>query len=223
MQNKIKLDDASYDLRFLLNRGYRKKNALNFVSNKYLLSQNERNYLARSIFSIIEIKSRSSKIMDVSEIENHFVLVDGYNVLITMETICRKDYDSLIWCDDGIIRDLNAVFGKYKFNEHTEKALKNILSLMDKYHPLKIKFFYDKQVSYSGELARLTNELMEFYGINGEAVLSNNVDFEIVQLACTKKGIVATSDSAIVDKVSRILDLPFYFLKITDKSVKRSF
>ena len=40
----ILLNNAAYDLKFLLNRGYRKKGALNFVSNKYLLNKDERNY-----------------------------------------------------------------------------------------------------------------------------------------------------------------------------------
>ena len=45
------LKDASYDLKFLLNRGYRKKIALNLVANKYLLDKNGRNYLVRKVFS----------------------------------------------------------------------------------------------------------------------------------------------------------------------------
>lgn len=213
--NKDKLQDASYDLRFLLNRSYRKKNALNFVSNKYLLSKNERNYLSRSIFSDIEIKSRMDKITDISEIEDQILIVDGYNVLIGVESICKGDYGSLILCDDGILRDLNAVFGKYKFNEYTKRALNYILSSLGKYRPLTIIFFYDKQVSFSGKLAKLTHKLMAFHKINGEAVLSKKVDFEMVKLASAQNGIVVTGDSAVIDKVRRILDLPFYILKNT--------
>jgi len=206
------LQDASFDLKFLLNRGYRKKNALNFVSNKYLLSKRERNYLARSIYSDLVIKSRMDKIVDITVIENQFLLVDGYNVLITVESICKKDYDSLILCDDGIIRDLNAIFGKYKFSEYTKRALDNILSIISAYNPI-IKFFYDKQVSFSGKLANMTEELINSYKIEGDTVLSSNVDFDIVKMDNIKNCIVATSDSAVIDKVSSILDLPFYMLQ----------
>ena len=209
---KDKLRDASYDLKFLLNRGYRRKNALNFVSNKYLLSKHERNYLTRSIYSDLIAKSRMSKIVDISEIENQILLVDGYNVLISVESICKKDYDSLILCDDGIIRDLNAVFGKYKLNEYTKKALNYILVIISEYNP-KIRFFFDKQVSFSGKLAKITEELMNIYKIGGDTVLSSNVDFEIIKMNSIESCVVATSDSAIIDKVSRILDLPFYILQ----------
>lgn len=217
------LKEAAYDLRFLLNRGYRKKNALTFVSNKYLLHLNERNYLARSIFSSSKSSSRMEKIIDISLIEGQILLVDGYNVLITVESLCRDDYNFLILCDDGIIRDLNAVFGKYKFNENTERALKNIITLIKEYKPLKVKFFFDKQVSFSGKLANLTEEIIHYYGLKGEAVLSKNVDFEIIKVANSQRGIVATSDSIIMDKVDKIVDLPSCFLNMKKISIKRCF
>ncbi len=56
-----KLNDARMDLRFLLNRGYRKKIALNFVGNHYLLNKDERNYLSRQIFSNVKSKNRKQK------------------------------------------------------------------------------------------------------------------------------------------------------------------
>lgn len=216
------LKDASYDLRFLLNRGYRKKNALAFVANKYLLYLNERNYLTRSVFSSSKSAFRMDKIIDLSKIQGQFLLVDGYNVLITVESIFREDGDSIILCDDGIIRDLNAVFGKYKFNEITEKALNNILNLIKKYRPFKIKFFFDRQVSFSGKLANLTEEIIHRQGLNGEVILSKNVDYEIIKLAGAKKEIVATSDSVIMDKVDRIVDIPFHLLENSKINIKRS-
>lgn len=217
------LKKAAYDLRFLLNRGYRKKNAITFVSNKYLLSLHERNYLARSVFSNSKSEFRKNKVVNISKIQGQFLLLDGYNVLITVESIFREDFDSIILCDDGVIRDLNAVFGKYKFNETTEKALDSILGLIDKYRPLKIKIFFDRQVSFSGKLANLTEKIIHHHRLNGEAILSKNVDFEIIRLACTKNGIVATSDGIIIDKVDKIVDLPFYILENSKIKVKRSF
>jgi hypothetical protein len=223
---KIRKDiikEAEHDLRFLLNRGYRKKGALTFVANKYLLSLDERNYLARCVFSESKAASRIDKIVDISKIKGQSILVDGYNVLITSESICRKEYDFLISCDDGVIRDLNAVFGKYKFNEATEVALNSILNSVKKYRPLKIKFFFDRQVSFSGKLANLTEEIMDCHGVQGGAFLSKNVDFEIIKTANAENGIVATSDSVIIDKVDRIIDLPFYFLKSLKIRVKNFF
>lgn len=217
------IKEAAHDLRFLLNRGYRKKGALNFVSNKYLLSIDERNYMARCVFSNSKSVFRMNKIVDISQIEGQSILIDGYNVLITVETIFKEDYSSIILCDDGIIRDLNAVFGKYKFDDKTEDVLTDIIGLIKKYGPLEIKFFFDRQVSFSGKLANLTEEIIGFQGLKGEAILSKIVDFEIIKLSRAKNGIVATSDGIIIDKADRIVDLPFHFLEKSKISLRKSF
>jgi hypothetical protein len=211
---KSKLQEAAYDLRFLLNRGYRKKGALTFAANKYVLNKQERNYLARSVFSRKESKSRKEKIVNISKIKDQFLLVDGYNVLITAESICRGDYNSIILCDDMILRDLNAVFGKYKFNKITGKALSNVLSLLEKYKPSYVHFFFDSPVSFSGKLANLTKKFMDNYKLQGSSNLSKNVDFEIIELSKVKNGIVATSDSIIIDKVDKVVDIPCHILKM---------
>ncbi|MEN4044519.1 MAG: DUF434 domain-containing protein [Methanobacterium sp.] len=210
---KYILKEATHDLRFLLNRSYRKKSALNLVSNKYLLSVDERNYMARCVFSDSKSIFRRNKIVDISKIKGQSILIDGYNVLITVETIFQEDCASIILCDDGIIRDLNAVFGKYKFNDKTKDVLTDILSLIKKYGPSEIKFFFDRQVSFSAKLANLTEEIIDFQGLKGEAILSKIVDFEIIKLSRAKNGIVATSDGVIIDKVNRVVDLPFHFFR----------
>ncbi|MGB9937934.1 MAG: DUF434 domain-containing protein [Methanobacterium sp.] len=217
-----KLKEAAYDLRFLLNRNYRKKNALTFVSNKYVLSLNERNYLGRSIFSNSIINSRKNKIINLPQIENKYILIDGYNVLITTESICRKDYNSLVLCDDGIIRDINAVFGKYKFNKNTEVGLNTILKLIEGYKPY-VTFFFDKQVSWSGKLAQLTKEIMVNMSIKGKAIVSENVDLDIIKAREPKNGIIATSDGIIIDKVDKVIDIPSIFLKNMNIEINNKF
>ena len=213
---KDKLQEAAYDLRFLLNRGYRKKGALQFVANKYVLNKNERNYLARSIFSNLKSLERREKIIDISKIKDQFLLVDGYNVLITVESLYTGEHDSIILCDDMVIRDLNAVFGKYKFRKVTERALNIILALISSYNPSCTCFFFDSPVSFSGRLADLTREIMEEYKLQGNVILSKNVDTEIIRLSRVKKGIVATSDSVIIDKVDKFVDIPHYILEMNN-------
>lgn len=207
---KKRLKEPAHDLRFLLNRGYRKKRALEFVAGKYLLSVKERNYLARSVFSSSISLSRINKLVDISHIRSELILVDGYNVLITFESIYNEDYDSIILCDDGVIRDLNAVFGKYSYKDSTKNALNCILSILR--DSGKLIFFFDKHVSFSGKLSKLTEELIHAHGLTGEAILSKNVDYDIIKLSQDRNAIVATSDSVIMDKVGRILDLPSYYL-----------
>ena len=220
-QQSDKLHNASNDLRFLLNKGYKKVMSIEFVANHYLLNKKERNFLNRTVFSQNKSQSRKSKLIPLCKIKENTLLIDGYNVLITMESICSDD-ESIIIGDDGVIRDVNAVFGKYKFKDNTENALNSIMSLIRVYQPGNVKFFYDNPVSHSGKLAKLTKQIMENHEIKGNAETAVNVDYQLVQLSHQTKGIVATSDGIIMDKVDHILDIPCYIYKIKKKNLSLS-
>lgn len=209
MRNNI-LTSANYDLKFLLNRGYKKKGALNFVSDKYLLNKDERNYLFRKVFSNSKSISRQVKIVAIDAIGERNVFVDGYNVLITSEIIFNHEYDTIVMCDDGILRDVKAVFGKYHMDSITQKVVINVLNLINQHNPHYVNFLYDKPVSKSGELAKLTNSVLRNCRVNGKAEALNNVDYELVKRSNTSKGIVATSDGVIMDRVEQILDIPYW-------------
>lgn len=212
MQSKGKLQDAAHDLRYLLDHGYKKKGAVAFVANRYLLGKRERNFLVRTVFSSQKSEDHKKKLVDIGRIKNKPLFVDGYNVLITMESIFDKR-DSIVSCDDRVLRDVNAVFGKYKLSEVTKKALNEIMFVIKKHSPSSTQFFFDSPVSFSGELAGLTRKLMDVHGLEGGATVSSMVDADLVSLSAKTDGIVATSDSVIMDKVERVVDIPGYILR----------
>ena len=219
MNSENNLHDASCDLRFLLNRGYRRKGALDFVGNRYLLDADERNFLQRTVFSNKKSQLRRSKIIPISRIKNKTLLIDGYNVLITTESICSGDDESVVICDDGVLRDVNAVFGKYKCKKTTKKALNSIIALIKIYKPQNVRFFYDSPVSFSGELAKITQQIMEAHEVPGSAETLPNVDYELVKLSQNLEGVVASSDSVIMDKIYQMVDIPFFIKKIKEKGL----
>ena len=220
-QNSGKLQNARNDLRFLLNKGYKKVMAIDFVGNHYLLDKKERNFLNRTVFSQKKSRSRKSKVVPLCKIKGNTLLIDGYNILITIESICSDD-NSIIISDDGVMRDVNAVFGKYKFKKITENALNSIMSLIRVYQPKNVRVFYDKPVSFSGKLAKLTEGIMENHGISGNSETAVNVDYRLIKLSNETGGVVATSDGIIMDKVDFILDLPCYIYKIKKKNLSLS-
>jgi hypothetical protein len=164
---------------------------------------------------------RIIKIVDITNVANKTILIDGYNVLISVEAICKKQYDSIIMCDDGVLRDLKAVFGKYKTSSSTITALNYIINILSLQNPEQIYFFYDSPVSKSGELANLTNSLIKTFEVNGVAQTNKNVDFELVKLSKEYGGIIATSDGVVMDKVDKILDIPYWVLKSIKDSSKK--
>jgi hypothetical protein len=217
-KNSPRLQHATSDLKFLLNRDYDKRGALDFVGNHYLLDKRERNYLQRTVYSREKSETRKSKIVPLSKIKQKTLLIDGYNVLITIESICKSE-ESVVVCDDGVLRDVNAVFGKYKFKENTENALNSIIALLKIYKPENLHFFYDSQVSFSGKLSKLTQQIMEIREVPGSAETAPNVDYQLINLSNEIDSVVATSDGVIMDKVDHILDIPCFIHKIKKKHI----
>jgi hypothetical protein len=113
--------EAKKDFRYLLNRGFPRTGALKFVGDHYLLDEMQRNYLNRTVFSHQKMETRKSKLILLSEIKNKCVLVDGYNVLITTESVCKGEEKFLVYCDDGVTRDVKAVFGNTKKTKPPKK------------------------------------------------------------------------------------------------------
>lgn len=204
------LKEARKDFQYLLSRGFPRTGALEYVGNHYLLDEMQRNYLNRTVFSREKIETRKNKLILLSDINGKDVLLDGYNVLITVETMFQGEDDLIVDCEDGVTRDVKAVFGKYKENENTEIALTSIISLLKLFKPKRVLFFYDSPVSLSGELARTTNEILKSLNVPGDAQTSKNVDLKLVNLSHELGAVVATSDGIIIDKVDNVLDIPSY-------------
>lgn len=193
------LKDPIYDLRFLLDRGYNKDPAIKIVADKYRLTKKQRNFLLRAIFSKKEAREHRKKI--IKNVKGKDITVDGYNILITVESFLKKK--EIFLCDDGFVRDVSATFGKYRITRTTPRALDMILNKIKKIQPRSVTFIFDSQVSRSGELCKMFREKMPELDINGEAKTSKNADFAIAK----SEGVVCTSDRAIIKKAKRVLDL----------------
>ncbi|AHF81313.1 DUF434 domain-containing protein [Thermococcus paralvinellae] len=205
------LFEAYLDLKYLLNRGYKKNVALNFVANHYKLKKEDRYLLTRCVFSDKEIKAREKKRKPIDFIRNKVLAVDGFNVLITLESVLEG---KAILCEDGLVRDLKYQRG-YRLSEKTKEMLFFLLEFLSKFNPKEVILLYDKPISKSGEIAKLTNEIMKKVGLSGTAEATTSVDFEL-----KKFQIVATSDLAVVDKVKYVVDIPQEFSKSKGIKIK---
>ncbi|MCD6120681.1 MAG: DUF434 domain-containing protein [Spirochaetales bacterium] len=210
MSNKSMLNfqNAITDYRFLLERGYPAKAALKLIGDRYRLSKLKRNCLFRGIVKTDTAHRRKSKIIKRGNFTISSLGVDWYNILITVESYL-KGYPLFI-ADDGIVRDSAGVHGSYKKTAITEKAVEQIISQMEKLNPGKLDIFIDSPVSYSGLMAeylrsRLNNSSLK----NCSVTLVPSADYPLKRYG----GIVASSDSIILDSAVSIIDLPRYVLK----------
>ncbi len=200
----MSLDSAIKDFKYLLDRNYNKITALNLVVNHYKLGKEERNFLLRYVFSENEIKEHKSKLCSIEEINGKRIVIDGYNVLITVEAILEGK--RVIRCMDGFVRDTSRIFSNYKFNKNTETAVKKILRILPRYKPKFILFVFDSQVSRSGELASYVRREIMNLSLDGDAKTSSIADSYITKL----NWITLTSDSAIIENVEKVVDLPSF-------------
>jgi len=195
------LKRAVEDFRYLLGRGYNRESALKFVGDKYQLNKSIRLLLYRCVYGKSEAKKHREKLVSITEMKNEVLAVDGYNSLITVESMLENK--PIILCDDGFIRDLSAIHGKYKFTSTTIQALKLLAKTLLKSKIKQVKFFFDSQVSRSGELASLTRKILVEAGLDGDALAVKKADSEV--LGWSK--IVASSDAVIIQKANKVFDL----------------
>lgn len=197
-----RLREAAKDLRFLLRRRYNKETALRFVGDKYQLNKRERWILYRSIQYPEYAKKILKKKIKLDGVSGKILAIDGYNVLITVECVLKGE--PLILGDDGFLRDIAGVFGKYRISSMTNKALRLILDEVRSFSPKKVLFVYDQPVSRSGELAQRTREIINEMGINGDAMTLKRTDKTIASLG----EVVASSDLPLLLMARAVVDLP---------------
>jgi len=194
-------DKARYDLYLLLNRGYPKSYALRFVGDHYGLKNEERYILSRTVFPKEYILETKRKKTSLKEIEGKEIFLDGYNVIITTESVLmNKTFVSM----DGVLRDTRNVSKKYRMTNETIESVDLILNLLKKYRPGYIQFYLDKMMSKSGKLSEIIREGMGDRGIKGDSETSLSVDHVLKN----KDGIIATNDSAIIARAKKFIDLP---------------
>uniref|UniRef100_A9A886 DUF434 domain-containing protein n=1 Tax=Methanococcus maripaludis (strain C6 / ATCC BAA-1332) TaxID=444158 RepID=A9A886_METM6 len=199
------------DLKYLLNRNYRKKSALDFVTNHYGLNAFERNFFGRCVFSDDHLEIVNKKRTYLGEIKSKSIAIDGFNVLITLESLIER---VAIFCEDDVIRDLKYQKG-YKLTEKSEETIEIILKSMLNLNINNFNVYFDEQTSKSGEISKITRNLMEKFSISGEVILSKKVDFELKQYE-----FVATSDFHIIKNVVGFLDIPNLVSKNNNLDVK---
>lgn len=195
----MSLSNAAADIRYLLDSGYPQKGAISFVCNHYRLDENARHLFSRSIIPCSVSEKRRSKFLPCNMIRDNRLMIDGYNIIIGMESILEK---RAILCDDGIIRDTKGISRKFRASEHTNKANEFIFSYLKGKNPLFVCFLLDSQISNSGILAESLRERIDHYGLKGDARTSRHVDHDLK----VSHDIVATGDGVIIDAAKRVVN-----------------
>jgi hypothetical protein len=199
--NSKDLQKASQDFRYLLSRAYPRKAALELVGNRYQLTSDQRHLLHRGVFSDMDAKSRQKKKISPNQIRGYDLVIDGYNVLITIEA--GLSGRPLVLGDDGFIRDISGLSGNFRKTGKTEKALQLILDVLKRVKPHQTLFLFDAPISKSGELAQEVRDRLLRENLPGDAMAVRVPEKIMIGFP----GIIATSDTAIIDRSTTVVDL----------------
>ncbi|WP_340818883.1 DUF434 domain-containing protein [Methanolobus sp. WCC4] len=195
---------AAADLRYLLERGYRRDSSIRFVGDHYGIGRNDRYILARTVFSDGTARERKKKMVQCDQLQNRSVLVDGYNVLITLESLLRGER---VWlADDSFLRDIRGVFRNHSNDRFTTEAVEEMLSFFVMSEVGTACILLDSQMKHSGDLASFIRKRMHELSITGDAKTSKHVDHDLKN--CDGSYIVATADGIIIDSVGKVIDIP---------------
>ena len=204
-QKALKL--AAADFLYLLDRGYPRSASLQLVGNRYNLNALHREVLHRGVFAREEAKQRRKRLVGPEKLVDRKLLVDGHNVIITTESMLAGR--PLIAANDGLIRDVAGISHRYRISSLTHEAIDHIFRLLHNHPPRITLLFLDAPIRQSGELAAILRSALKSWNLSGDAQALKVPEKQLIG----GKGIVASSDSAILDGVKQAFDLAAAVIK----------
>lgn len=201
------LNEAVTDLAFLFNRGYADHAALTLVGDRYQLRKRQRLALLRACCTDAARQKRKEAAIPPIGLKDELVLIDGYNLLITVESILGDGI--ILQCRDGCYRDISSVHGTYRRVAETHEALLLLGNTLKSLQIKKAHWYLDAPVSNSGRLKTLMHELAQDNDFSWEVELVNNPD---QVLADRHEHILISSDRWILDQADRWFNLTAHIL-----------
>ncbi len=195
------------DYRYLREKGYPEKGSLKLVGDRHRLSRMERNTLFRGVIPEAVASARKKKLMRPEELAGLSLGIDWYNVLITVESFLRGF--PLFVSDDGVTRDSSATHGSYRPTATTEKALSSIMAGLRELGPGRLDVYLDSPIAFSGQMAEEVRGRLSLLSVPVVVALQHTADYPLKWY----EGVVASSDSVILDSARKVLDLPRFVVE----------
>jgi hypothetical protein len=195
------LQNALADFSMLLTKGYADKSTLKLVGDKFSLTQRQRLAIMRSACSDQQLDLRKQRQVKVAGLAHKPLVIDGYNVLITVEAAMS---DAVVFKGrDGCCRDLAGIHGTYRKVTETIPAIELIGEFLKDKSVSQSLWLLDSPVSNSGRLKKLIGELAQKKGWKLDVELLPSPDAELIRT----ENIVVSSDSVVLDGCKKWVNL----------------
>lgn len=196
-----RLRQASRDLCWLLDHGYALASAAELVGNRYTLTTRQRQAVTRCVCSAAARQRRHEHETTTDELREQELWLDGFNVLTTLEAALAGGL--LLRGCDGCLRDLASVYARHHEVQETVPALELLGTSLHAWGVRRCQWWLDRPVSNTGRLKRRMLDLAATHGWDWPVELVFNPD-KVLAEATT---LIATSDSAILDRCQRWINL----------------
>lgn len=195
-ENLPALRQAVADLSWLRTRGYAENSALKLVGDRYQLASRQRSAVGRSACSDQGLRERANRMFHVEQCRDRPVLIDGFNLLITLEAAMAGGV--VLQGRDGCLRDLSSLHGNYHVLADTRRAALLVCETLTQFAPARVIWYLDKPVSNSGRLAAVIRELAaKFPHLATEVQLVPDPD-RLLLTQPPNPALVVSSDSLIL-------------------------
>ncbi len=192
---------AAGDYSELLTKGYAAKSSLKLVGDHFSLTQRQRLALMRGACTAAQLKNRTDRCIEPEQLTHQPILIDGYNLLITIEAALGSA--PVLLCMDGCCRDLAGLHGSYRKVAETIPAIELIARSLAELKIAHARWLFDSPVSNSGRLKTLLAQLAETNSWPWQIDLLTNPDTELI----AAESIITTSDSDVLDKCKKWINL----------------
>jgi hypothetical protein len=191
------LRSAVADLSLLLSRGYAQPSALKVVGDRYNLEARQRMAMMRAACTDQALQARAGTRVSCEAMRGKALLIDGYNVLTTVEAALAGGV--ILLARDATYRDIASMHGSFRKVEETMPALELVGEVAGDLGIAQCTWFLDAPVSNSGRLKQIIDARAGERGWNWHVEIVNNPDAVLSQAS----EIIASADSVILDRCQR--------------------
>jgi hypothetical protein len=195
------LREAVADMSWLLSRGYADKSTLKLIGDRHCLTERQRMAVMRSACSDSALERRRAHAVNLGEMVGQSLLLDGYNVLTTIEAALAGGV--VIEGRDGCYRDMASMHGSFRKVDETAPAVELVGRQLKTLRAGRCIWYLDRPVSNSGRLKTVIAALADREGWDWAIELVNSPDAVLIE----STDIVATADSVILDRCAGWLNL----------------
>jgi len=196
-----RLQTATDELCWLLERGYTPEASLKLVGDRHALERRQRAAIARCACAESLARERRSRMQPASALRGQILRIDGFNVITTLEVALSGGI--VLIARDGTLRDIAGVHGSYRAVDETMPALERLAAFAGSLGCAACEILLDAPVSNSGRLRGRIERLARERGWPLQAQVVPDADAALV----SSGGILASADGAVLDRCARWFNL----------------